>query len=64
MGVYQISLLLYLAGMPRVERINGTAYQRTGMDEKRRVESGYNVEELAVGYLRFEDDFTVDVFQS
>jgi len=31
------------------------------MDEKRRQESGYNVEELGAGFVRFEGDITMFV---
>src|SRR5690606_6652936 len=54
MGVYHIAEILYLMGTPRIERITGKVYQETSMDEKRRAESGYNVEEMGVGFVRFE----------
>ena len=45
-GIYQIAQLLYLIGTPKVERISGKTYQETPIDEKRKSESGYSVEEM------------------
>lgn len=64
MGVYHISEILYLLGAPKVERISGKVYQETPMDEKRRQESGYNVEELGLGFVKFEDGITLDIFEA
>lgn len=64
MGVYHISRMLYLLGNPNVERISGKTYQRTGMDEGRRAESGYDVEELGLGFVRFENELTLDIIES
>lgn len=64
MGVYHISQMLYLLGVPKVLRISGKTYQQTGMHEGRRAESGYNVEELGLGFVRFENDLTLDIIES
>ena len=64
MGVYHIAQILYLLGMPPVERISGKTYQETGMDMVRRENSGYNVEELALGFVRFEGGLTLDIIES
>ena len=64
MGVYHISLLLYLLGNPEVERVSGRVYQELAMDEARRVESGYDVEELGCGFVRFTDGITMDILES
>ena len=63
-GVYHISLLLHLLGMPRPERMTGQLYQEIAMDEARRVESGYDVEELGVGFVRLAGGVTLDLFES
>ena len=55
MGVYHIAQLVYLLGLPEMERVSGKVYQETDMDAKRREESGYNVEELGVGLARLGD---------
>lgn len=64
MGVYHISEILYLIGAPQVERISGKTYQETPIDERRRAESGYNVEELGVGFVRFEGGLTLDIIEA
>jgi len=62
MGVYHISQLLYLLGTPKVERVSGSVYQELPME--RRVESGFDVEELGVGFVKFADGLTMDVLES
>jgi len=64
MGVYHIAQMLYLLGTPKAERITGKIYQETGMDEDRRKSSGYNVEELGIGFVRFADGLTLDIIES
>lgn len=64
MGVYHISQLLYLMGMPKVDRISGKVYQQTDMDPGRRQISKYNVEEIGMGFVRFEKGITMDVLES
>jgi predicted dehydrogenase len=65
MGVYHISQVLYLLGNAPVARVGGKTYQKTPMDEKRKQTSGYDVEELGVGFVRFAgNDMTMDVIES
>jgi len=64
MGVYHIVQMLYLLDNPKPQRISGQIYQETEMDNRRRQISGYNVEELGMGFVRFEDDVTLDILES
>jgi Predicted dehydrogenases and related proteins len=64
MGVYHISELLYLLGNPTVERVSGKTYQKTAIDPKRRELSGYSVEELGMGFVRFAGDLSMDIIES
>ncbi|MCL2364310.1 MAG: Gfo/Idh/MocA family oxidoreductase [Defluviitaleaceae bacterium] len=64
MGVYHISRLLYLLETPKVERISGNVYQQVPMNEARRIESAYDVEELGVGLVKFEGGLTMDILES
>jgi len=64
MGVYHISQIMFLLGMPKVERVSGKIYQETGMDAKRRKASGYDVEELGLGFVKCEGGLTVDILES
>ncbi len=64
MGVYHIAAMLYLIGNPRLERVTGKVYQETDMDPERRAKSNYSVEELGVGFARFEGGMTLDLIES
>jgi len=63
MGVYHIAQMLYLLGCPPVERISGKIYQELPMDERRRRDSGYDVEEMGLGFVRFADGLTLDIIE-
>jgi predicted dehydrogenase len=64
MGVYHIAMMLWLLGNPQVKRISGKVYQETDMDDARRQTSGYNVEELGLGFVKLEDDKTLDIIEA
>jgi predicted dehydrogenase len=64
MGVYHIAGLLYLLGNPEVTRITGKTYQKTPMDPARQRSSGYDVEELGLGFVHFTNDLTLDIIES
>lgn len=64
MGVYHIARMLYLLGNPKVNRISGKLYQETPMDPERKELSGYNVEELGLGFVRLQDGITLDIIES
>jgi predicted dehydrogenase len=63
-GVYHIAQMLYLLGLPEIDRITGKIYQETDMDEGRRKSSGYNVEELGLGLVRFNEGLTLGIIES
>jgi predicted dehydrogenase len=64
MGVYHVTQMLYLLGNPEPLRISGKVYQETEMDAARRQESGYDVEELGLGLVRFDGGVTLDIIES
>ncbi|MBZ0287002.1 MAG: Gfo/Idh/MocA family oxidoreductase, partial [Anaerolineae bacterium] len=64
MGVYHISEILFLLGNPSPETITGRVYQETPMDETRRQKSGYNVEELGLGFVRLAGGLTLDIIEA
>jgi predicted dehydrogenase len=64
MGVYHIAQMLYLLGWPEVNRISGKVYQETDMDPGRRESSGYDVEELGLGFVKFAGGITMDLIES
>ncbi len=61
MGVYHIGQILHLLGNPEPLRIAGQTYQEIPMDPARREASGYDVEELGIGLVRFADGLTLDI---
>ena len=64
MGVYHITRMLYLLGNPDVLRISGKTYQETDMNAARKESSGYNVEELGLGFVRFDGGLTLDIIEA
>jgi predicted dehydrogenase len=52
MAVYHIAQVLYLLGNPAVETVTGATHQELGMYEDRRKSGKYDVEELAIGFVR------------
>jgi len=64
MGVYHISQMLYLLKQPTVTRVSGKIYQETGMDAGRRATSGFDVEEIGMGLVRFEGGETLDIIEA
>lgn len=64
MGVYHIAQMLYLLGVTEVERMTGRMIQEMDMDLQRRDESGFDVEELALGFVTFKGGVTLDIFEA
>jgi predicted dehydrogenase len=64
MGVYHISVMLYLLGLPKVERVSGKVYQETEMDAARREISGFDVEELGLGFVKCAGGVSIDIAES
>jgi len=64
MGVYHIIQILYLLDNPKPLRISGKIYQETDMDPVRQELSGYNVEELGMGFVRLDREITLDILES
>jgi predicted dehydrogenase len=64
MGVYHVANALYLLGNPEVLRISGKVYQEMPMDPTRKRLSGYDVEELGLGFVKFADSMTLDIIES
>jgi predicted dehydrogenase len=64
MGVYHIANILYLLGNPKPMRISGRTFQQTEMDEVKRAESHYDVEESAVGLVALENKMTLSIIET
>jgi predicted dehydrogenase len=64
MAVYHMALMVWLLGNPALKTVSASTYQEIPMDEERREESKYDVEELGIGFVRFEGDITMFVEES
>jgi predicted dehydrogenase len=64
MGVYHVANLLYLLGNPAVLTVSGSTYQATAMDAWRQAASGYDVEELGLGFVRLEGGITLTIAEA
>jgi predicted dehydrogenase len=64
MGVYWISRMLYLLDTPKIDRISGDVYHKLPMNEQRRRESNFDVEEMGVGLVKFEGGMTMSILES
>jgi predicted dehydrogenase len=64
MGVYRISQLLYLMNSPEVLTVTGKTYQEMEIDERRKNISKFDVEELGVGFVRFQGGLSLDIIES
>lgn len=63
-GIYHIARMLYITGAREVTRISGSTFQEMDMLEERRISGKYDVEELACGYVRFTDGFSLDIVEA
>ena len=45
--------MVYLLNNPEIETVSASTFQELDMDEARRQTSGYDVEELGIGFVRF-----------
>ncbi len=61
MGVYHISRMLYLLDNPAVAKISGKTYQKRSLHQGRKEESGFNVEELGLGFVKFTNNVVMDI---
>lgn len=64
MGIYHIAQVLYLLGNPAARTISGQVYQELAMDAARRQTSQYDVEELGLGFIRLENNITLDIMEA
>lgn len=64
MGVYHISQMLYILGIPKLERVSGRTYQEIDFRGKPASEAGMEVEELGMGFASYENDLTLDIVES
>jgi len=59
MGVYHLGLMMYLLDNPEIVSVSASTFQEIDMHEGRRKSSGYDVEEFAAAFVRFEGNLTL-----
>lgn len=64
MGVYHISLMLYLMNNPKVERVAGRLYQEVPLDPVNSKRVNFDVEEMGAGFVTFENRLTMDILET
>ena len=64
MGVYHISQMLYILGIPKLERVSGATYQEIGADPRALKDKAFEVEELGLGFAKYENGLTLDIMES
>ena len=60
-AIYNIARMVYLLDNPEIETVTASTFQALDMDETRRQESGYDVEELGTGFVRLKGGVTMFV---
>ena len=60
-AIYNMARMVYLLDNPEIETVTASTFQELDMDETRRGESGYDVEELGTGFVRFKGGITMFV---
>ncbi|HWQ15178.1 MAG TPA: Gfo/Idh/MocA family oxidoreductase [Roseiflexaceae bacterium] len=60
-GIYEIAQMLFLLDNPAVRTISGATYQEIDMYADRRESSKYDVEEMALGFVRLAGGITFDI---
>lgn len=64
MGVYHISQLLYIMGIPKLDRVSGATYQEVDVNPELLKDRTFEVEELGVGFAKYENGLTLDIIES
>ena len=60
-AIYNMARMVYLLDNPEIETVSASTYQELDMDEEHRQASGYDVEELGTGFVRFKGGITMFV---
>ena len=64
LGVYRISQLLFMMGLPKLQSVYGAAYHGIDIDERLLRGRQYEVEDLGVGLARYEGGLTLDIIET
>lgn len=64
MGVYRISQMLYILGVPELERVSGSVYQEVPIHPSLPGANMMEVEEMGVGFAKYKDGLTLDIIET
>lgn len=64
LGIYHIAQMLFMMGMPEVESVYGIAHQRIGCPERLLKGSRFEVEEMAVGMVKFKNQLSMEITEA
>lgn len=64
MGVYHISQLLFVTGIPKLKYVMGATYQEVEIEKSLLEGKEFGVEELGVGLAMYENGLTLDIIES
>lgn len=64
MGVYHISQMLYILGVPELQRVSGSIYQELPIDSRLPGANMMEVEEMGVGFAKYENGLTLDIIET
>lgn len=64
MGVYHISQMLYIMGLPKLERVTGMCYLEPPRNEKLLGGREFGVEDLGLAFATFENKLTFEFMES
>ena len=64
MGVYHIAQMLYILGLPKLERVTGMCYLEPPRNEKMLEGREFGVEDLGLGFAAYENGLTFEFMES
>ena len=64
MGVYHIGQMLYILGLPKLERVTGKCYLEPPRNEKMMEGREFGVEDLGLAFATFENGLTFEFMES
>lgn len=64
LGIYHLSQMLFMMGMPQLESVYGIAHSRIGCPESLLKGTTYEVEEMAVGMAKFKNHVSLEMTEA
>ncbi len=64
MGIYHIAQLLFIMGLPTLKSVSGSVFTEIEQSEKLLAGRKFEVEELGLGFAKYEGGLTLDVMES